>query len=350
VKRRSSEQQRGRPVASILLIVLLVTVSACASGGHSPNLPSPRPPTAPPTTEPSGPAIRSLDLRKGTYRVPCPLGGGPMEVHPSQPTSPTPAGSVVIDGFRPVFGDVTGNGHDDAVIAVNCAAQGGNTVTSSIVLVVSEPGGLRQMGPAIDGYEPVIAGSRVGVARAVYAPADPRCCPSSVRYMPLTFGSGRLTDSPATRAPSLGTAATTTGIGALQVGRRYVALAAGTGRSILVSGAPAASNGCASVTVEGGPSAITGLGDLDRLRTITITDPAVRFRPGVGVGATEAQVERAFPGQVQPNPAQYVAGGGSSVYAPTAAPGHVAVFDTEGDKIARYRVGDANWAPVSSCR
>lgn len=352
--RRRCEHAPSRPLMIVLMAALIVFAPACGSGdqaGNGPTTSTTIAATSTTTTAPPGPAIRSVDLRSGAYRVPCTPGGDAVEARPSQPPDPTAADRVTVSGFEVTYGDVTGDGHDDAIIAINCALGETSAVVSSIVLVVSGPDGIHQIGSAVEGYHPVAMGSTVSVARAVYAEGDPQCCPSSIRYVPLSFRAGQLAEVAAGRASPLGTVATTTGVGRLQVGRTYAALAARIGRPILVSGTPGASSGgCASVTIEGGSTGISGLGDIDRLHTVAITDRSIRIRPDVGVGSTEAQVTRAFPDQVRANPDQLVPGGRSIAYTPVASPEHVAVFDTAGDKIVGYRVGDAAWAPVSSCR
>lgn len=355
------------PVAGrTLLLTLMATaglLASCSSGGetatdHTTATATGRATTSTPrttttaevtTTVAPPPDIRSLDLRSGTYRVPCPLGGPETEIHPAQATSPTPEGNVVIESFDPVFGDVTGDGIDDAVIAVNCAAQGGNAVVSSVILVISETGGLRQVGPPIDGYAPKLVGSTLGVARAVYAADDPMCCPSSVRYVPLRFSVDHLAET-TSRAPMAGSTATTTGVGGLQVGQPYSEVAARVRRAIVVSGVPDASSGCATVTVEG-VDGLSGLGDLDRLHSVEIDDPAIRTRSDLGIGSTAQQVRAAFPGRVSATAHQYLEKGQYLTYRPSDAPDHVAVFDTDAaGKVVHYRVGEPDWASaVEGC-
>lgn len=310
-------------------------------------IPTTAPITAPPvttTTQPSPPDIHSLDLRSGTYRVPCPIGGAETEVRPSQATSPTPDGNAVVAGFTPIFGDLTGDGRDDAVIEVDCTAEGGNGVVSSVVLVVSERNGLRQLGAPVDGAGPVLVGRTVAVQRPEYSGDDPTCCPSSLRYVPLSYQVDHLAEGASGPAAPLGGQATTTGLGELQVGRTYGELAAAGGRPVAVSGAPDANADCASVSVEGGPEGIFGLGDQERLRSLEFDDPAIRTRSGLGIGSTEQQVLDAFPGQVERTPHTYIEGGSYLLYTPTGSTDHVVVFDTDGAVVTHFRVGELSWA------
>lgn len=83
-------------------------------------------------------------------------------MRPSQGPSPTPDGPVQADPFEPIFGDLTGDGREDALISVGCVfAQGGNAFVGSVVLVTSDRDGPRQIGPPVEGYDPLLVGSSV---------------------------------------------------------------------------------------------------------------------------------------------------------------------------------------------
>lgn len=189
-----------------------------------------------------------------TYHVPCLTSGtGLVDITPAAGPTQTPEAAVQLDDLEPRYGDVTGDGRTDAVVRLGCLfVNGGNAYVSSVALVTSERDGAHQLGAAVDGFDPVVVGSRVAVARAVYAPEDARCCPSTTRYVPLTFQGdhwveGGVGGQPLTTAGTV----TTTGIGALQVGKPYGELAASLGQPVVVTNG-IDSNECVYVTVEGG--------------------------------------------------------------------------------------------------
>lgn len=306
-------------------------------------------PTA--TTLPPPPDIARADLRAETYRVLCPAGSGPVEVNANGTPTPTPDGAVTVDIFEPTFADVTGDGRDDAVIWITCVfANGGNAFGASVVLVTNERDGLRQLGPPVDGYAPTVVGSTVAVARSVYSPEDPRCCPSTTRYVPLTFQSDHLAEGGGGARPlSESDIATTDGLGEFGVGRTYGEIAAALGQPVVVESILDVDSECRGVTIDGAPSDISGLGDPERLRSVQISNPAVRTKSGLGLGSTETQVYAELPGTVA-TPHDYVEGGHYLTFTAEEAPGRLAVFDTDGAKVTGYRVGEPGWAnAVEGC-
>lgn len=307
--------------------------------------------TAAPTTTAPPPDIRSIDLRNGTYRALCPVGVGEVELRPSQGPTQTPDGAVQVEDFDPFFGDMTGDGREDAVVSIGCVfADGGNAYVSSVVLVTAERDGPRQVGPPVDGFEPVLTGSSVVVSRAVFADADPRCCPSTIRYVPLTFQQDHLAEGGGGRPVTDGDSATTAGIGGFEVGRTYAEIAGATGQPVEVSNEVDVGSECVYVSIEGGPADVSGLGDPDRLRSVEVGNPAVRTKSGLGIGSTEAEVYDAFPGRVTARPHTYVQGGNYLDFVPEDTPERIVVFDTDGATVSYFRVGEPGWADaVEGC-
>jgi hypothetical protein len=77
------------------------------------------------------------------------------------------------------YGDVTGDGTEEAVAFLSCAlASGGNVTVPNVVVVEATSDGPRQLGPALEGSSPRLDGATVVVQRYEYLPDDPRCCPS----------------------------------------------------------------------------------------------------------------------------------------------------------------------------
>lgn len=306
---------------------------------------------APTTTEPPPPDIRSIDLRNGTYRVHCPTSDGEVELKPSQGPTQTPDGAVQVENFDPFFGDMTGDGREDAVVSIGCVfADGGNAYVSSVVLVTAERDGPRQVGPPVEGFEPVLVGSTVVVSRAVYADEDARCCPSTIRYLPLTFQEDHLAEGGGGRPVTDGDPATTAGIGGFEVGRTYAEIAGATGQPVEVVDGVQSGGECLYVSIERGPVDVSGLGDPDRLRSVEVGNPAVRTKSGLGIGSTEAEVYEAFPGLVTGRPHVYIEGGSYLDFTPEDTPERIAVFDTDGATVSYFRVGEPGWATaVEGC-
>lgn len=126
------------------------------------------------------PSIRAADLRSFAYVVNCPTGDG---VGLSPATGAVGGADAIVDLFEIVaYGDVTGDGAEEAVAFLSCAlASGGNVTVPNVVVVEATADGPRQLGAAIDGSAPRLDGALLVVDRYEYLPDDPRCCPS-VRF------------------------------------------------------------------------------------------------------------------------------------------------------------------------
>lgn len=111
-----------------------------------------------------------------------------------------------------VYGDVDGDGQDDAVVHVTCA-YGANAADDSVHVwslqrgapylraSVAEPplSVTGSLPPAVEHV--AVSGGRVAVTWTHYADADPNCCPSLETTIRYTFDGGRLQPggSPVTR-------------------------------------------------------------------------------------------------------------------------------------------------------
>lgn len=328
------------------------TTAATTTTALSPTTTAPplttAPPTtvSPPTTTAPVPAdIESIDLASVTFQVPCPSGEEPVAITPSQGPAETPNGAVQLDDLEPVYGDVTGDGRPDAVVRLGCFfVAGGNAYGSSVALVISDRDGAHQLGPAVEGYSPVLVGSTVGVARAVYADDDAGCCPSTIRHVPLSFDGDQLVEGSEGTPLTSDDVATTTGIGGLQVGQPYGQLAATLGQAVVVYDDLDSGGECVSVSIEGGPD-LYGLGDAEHLGSVEFDAEDIRTISGLGIGSTEAEVYDAFGDQVTSEPHTYLVPDGHYLtYTPVDDPEHVIVFDTDGTTVTHFRVGESSWA------
>jgi len=338
----SSDQASRAPEGNTTATTSTTTASSTTTATSTPTTtpPTTTPPTT--TTRPAPPAVRDLDLRAATYRLLCP--DGEVDVDLRAPSSPGPSGPVTVDQFEPIFGEVTGDGREDAIIHITCIfADGGNAAAAAVIVVSSEPDGLTQVGQPIDGYAPVVVGSRFVVARAVYGPDDARCCPGATAHVPMTLDAGRWIDGGGGDAVGTDELITTSGLGALRIGAPYAEIAAETGQSILVEDPLQSDGACVYVSIDSLPE-VHGLGGDGALHSIEVDDPAVRTRSGLGIGSSAAEVEGAFPGRIGVEPHPYDEAGQYLVFTPADEPGRLVVFETDGAVVNRYRVGEPSWA------
>ena len=303
------------------------------------------------TTEPPPPDIRSVDLNAGTWQVLCPSAAGPVEVRHDGGSFRSVDGAGLVESFEPTYGDITGDGREDAVVATVCVfPDSANVSAASIFVVTSERDGPRQAGPPVEGSHPEVRGPGVVVTRYEHLDGDPSCCPSNTRHVPLTFQGDGLAPGGGGDPIGDGSVATTTGLGGFAVGRSYGEIAAATGQPVLVESVTPGDDFCVYVTVEGGPANVHGLGDGAGLRSVEIGNPAIRTTSGLGLGSTEADIHSAFPGQVTEEPHVYLPGGKYLTFTPQDSPDHVAVFDTDAGAVVHYRVGEPAWAgAVEGC-
>ena len=73
-----------------------------------------------------------------------------------------------------------------------------------------------------------------------------------------------------------------------------------------------------------------------RVVRVDVTHPGVATEAGVGVGDTEKQVAAAYQGRVSTSPHKYTDGHYLTI---AADPSHRIVFETDGERVTRYRVG-----------
>ncbi|MCZ7631434.1 MAG: hypothetical protein M5U19_21330 [Microthrixaceae bacterium] len=77
------------------------------------------------------------------------------------------------------YGDLTGDGGEEAVVSFECYAVGGNAYPIVVSLVFTSEGDEPVLlGAAITGASPTIDGDSLRTSDPVWTPDDPRCCPS----------------------------------------------------------------------------------------------------------------------------------------------------------------------------
>ena len=321
--------------------------STTTTNGATTGSPAPPPTTAPATTTILPlPPIRDIDLTSVTYRIDCPNGDG-IEITPADGPTSTPDGGAQLESdLSAVYGDLTGDGTDDALVHLVCTfSDGGNAFVSSVALVVSEVGGPRQLGDAIDGYEPTTVGDLASIARAEFSPDDARCCPSTTRYVPVRFDGTNLVEGSDGGDPvGSSSKVTTGGIAGLRPGSTYGEAAAATGQIVVSTFEPEIGSECGSVGVEGAPEGISGLGDPERLQSVYIDHEAIKTTSGLGIGSTEADVYDALGDGVTSEPHEYQQGGHYLIFTSVDDPDQLIVFDTDGSSVTAYRVGTPGWA------
>jgi len=102
------------------------------------------------------------------------------------------------------YGDLTGDGAEEALVTLECYPVGGNAYPMVVSFVfTSGPGGPTRLGDVIVGAQPTIVGGAVRTADPVWAPADPRCCPSRTDQKTWRLVDGRwVSSSAAPTAPT----------------------------------------------------------------------------------------------------------------------------------------------------
>lgn len=136
-----------------------------------------------PTTTPA-PArvpVSDLDFANRSYEIFCEDASQvtPIELVDGQWTSPMGPTYGVVDGFDVAYGDVTGDGQDEALVLITCAAGAGSNAWTNTVVIESTEGGVTQVGQPIPSRTELLGGELIG-QEPYYEDDDPMCCPSSM--------------------------------------------------------------------------------------------------------------------------------------------------------------------------
>jgi hypothetical protein len=182
----------------LVLAALLPLAVGCTSDSDAANSANTVVPPAPKAD------VHSVDWRNASYSVGCLDLGGPANqqvpvtlTNGSGSTAPvnwfgTPVKlDVAVKSVQ--FGDLTGDGQDDAVVQLTCTPHESNGVAEEIQ--VFGPGSELLGTPALrnttgSGFAPAIetlkvAGGRITGTAAYWSATDPHCCPSQTK--PFTF-------------------------------------------------------------------------------------------------------------------------------------------------------------------
>ena len=196
-----------KSVVVCVAIAAAIATSACASGGGENGVgqkPSPEPtavvkPVTPrpapdkastaapvptetvPESKPEDEivSVRDVDFGNRSYDVDClrqveaNLQDGEWQAVPGKPEE----GTVTL--VDTLYTDVTGNGEDDALVAIHCGVGASTTVPNVFAFKLKANGRVKQLNEErIYGYDPQAADSGFQVSVGVYDEGDPRCCPT----------------------------------------------------------------------------------------------------------------------------------------------------------------------------
>lgn len=143
-------------------------------------------------------------------------------------------------------------------------------------------------------------------------------------------------DSQGGRTPSA-LAVTERGIGSLRAGMSLAEASAALGGALVVP-ANADTAGCDYVEWRGAPAGVKLMIDGGQLARIDVDTAGVRTAAGVGVGDTEAAVQRAYGGRAMVSPHKYEDGHYLTVLDASDTL-FALVFETSGGRVTRYRGG-----------
>lgn len=186
-------------LAPLALAAVLPLAVGCSSGSDASRSSAVVP------AAPSKADVHSIDWRNASYSVSCLGLGGPANQQVPVTLTDGRGTTAPVTWFGPppvkldvavqsiAYGDVTGDGHDDAVVRLSCTPDGSNGVAQEIQ--VFGPGAELLATPALrnpsgSGFAPAIQSLTVADGRLTgtaqyWAATDPHCCPSQTR--PFTF-------------------------------------------------------------------------------------------------------------------------------------------------------------------
>ncbi len=189
-------------LAPVLLGIVTVAaglpLAACSSDADS----SPASLTAPPAKA----DVRTIDWKNATYSVACPGLNGPSDqqvpvtlTNGAGSTAPVewfgvPA-TIQVKAVDVAFGDLTGDGRDEAVVRMTCTPEQSNGVADEIQ--VFGPGSELLTSPVLRNrtnadFAPAVrtltvSGGAITGTAYYWAPSDPHCCPSETKPFALRW-------------------------------------------------------------------------------------------------------------------------------------------------------------------
>ncbi len=104
---------------------------------------------------------------------------------------------------------------------------------------------------------------------------------------------------------------------------------------------PGFTTDCGFAGPEGGPEGVSFMVVAGRIARVDVSAGPVKTLSGAGIGDTEAQVQARYSNQLQSSPHKYVPAGRYLTLVPseTADAGFRLIFETDGSKVTRFRVG-----------
>jgi len=160
----------------------------------------------------------------------------------------------------------------------------------------------------------------------------------------VAAGCSRAPDRAAAGDTSRGTAnsaaltVTEHGIGPLRTGMTLPEASAALGDALVVpSGADTA--GCRYVQWRTGPAGVRVMVEGGRIVRVDVDSVGVRTAAGAGIGDSEDQIQRLYPGRVSITPQKYTSGHYLTVIPNASDSTSAIVFEASGGKVTRFRAG-----------
>jgi len=128
------------------------------------------------------------------------------------------------------------------------------------------------------------------------------------------------------------------GIGPLRAGMTLPEASAALGGALVVP-AGADTGGCRYVQWRGGPPGVRVMAEGSRIARVDVDSASVRTAAGAGIGDTEEQIQRLYPGHVAVTPQKYTEGHYLTVTPNGSDSAYAIVFETSAGKVTRFRAG-----------
>ena len=128
------------------------------------------------------------------------------------------------------------------------------------------------------------------------------------------------------------------GLGPLRAGMTVPEASAALGGALV---APAGTDtaGCHYVQWRGGPPGVRFMVEGGSIARVDVDSASIRTAAGAGIGDTEEQVQRLYPGRVSATPQKYANGHYLTVTPSAADTSYAIVFETTEGKVTRFRAG-----------
>lgn len=191
----------------LLAALALTAVAPLASGCTSDSASAGTSTVVPPAAKAD---VHTVDWRNASYSVACLGLGGPADQQVPVTVSNGSGSTAPVTWFgAPVkldvtvksvdYGDLTGDGHDEAVVRLTCTPDGSNGVADELQVFgpgsellatpsLANPSGAA-FAPAIESL--AVTDGRITGTAAVWGADDPHCCPSQTKRFTFTWDAQR---------------------------------------------------------------------------------------------------------------------------------------------------------------